>query len=92
MSIFSGRTIYAQGWQEVARRGFTSDEIKEVVKAVVVDSQYGSSCCFMMAAGGNVYIPMSTNSVSGVGETLDLTKAQIVTLERNGERIDRIEG
>ena len=46
----------------------------------------------MMAAGGNVYIPMSTNSVSGVGETLDLTKAQIVTLERNGERIDRIEG
>ena len=85
MSIFSGLRLYAGKWAEKARRSFTPEEIAEVDHATVVESNFGSSVCFIMKSGGNHYIPLDQNSKLGIGENIDLTKAELVTLCKQGE-------
>lgn len=94
MSIFSNKKVYETSWSLKNSRGFSADEIAEVENAVVVESSegYGNSCCFMLRAGGKVYIPMSKDATVGVGEAVDLNKAQILTLCKPGENdIERIQ-
>jgi len=38
-----------------------------------------------MAGGGQTYIPLDQNSSASIGTLIDLTKAQLVTLQRPGE-------
>ena len=85
MNIFSALRVYAGKWSEKAKRAFTSDEISAVEKATVVDSQYGQSVCFLMVGGGMTYIPLDQNSSKATGDEIDLTKAELVTLEKQGE-------
>ena len=85
MNIFSALRVYAGKWSEKAKRAFTSDEISAVDRATVVDSQYGQSVCFMMVGGGMTYIPLDQNSSKATGDDVDLTKAELVTLGRQGE-------
>ena len=93
MNLFSGLRVYGGKWAEKASRKFTQDELALVIKAQVVESQYGNSCCFFMANGTNMYVPMSTDAKSGVGDIINLNEAEIVTLEKAGERdIQRIRG
>lgn len=93
MNLFSGLRVYGGKWAEKASRKFTQDELALVTKAQVVESQYGNSCCFFMANGTTMYVPMSTDSKSGVGDIINLNEAEIVTLEKAGEKdIQRIRG
>ena len=85
MNIFNSLRIYAGKWEVKSTRDFTEEEIKAVVHAVVVPSQYGNSVQFTMAGGGLTYIPLDQNSALGAGETVDLTKAKLVTLGKAGE-------
>ena len=85
MNIFSALRIYAGKWSEKEARAFAPEEIAAVEKAEVVESQYGLSVCFMMKAGGQSYIPLDQNSSLGIGAIIDLSKAQLVTLQRPGE-------
>lgn len=85
VNIFSSLKVYAGKWSVKAVRDFTDEEKGAVLSATVVPSQYGSSVCFMMATGGQTYIPLSQNSSVGVGESIDLNKAKLVTLEKQGE-------
>ena len=85
MNIFSALRVYAGKWSEKARRAFSSDEIAAVSSATVVDSQYGQSVCFMMKSGGMTFIPLDQNSSKATGDTVDLTKAELVTLCKEGE-------
>ena len=48
-------------------------------------SQYGNSVMFTMVAGGQSYIPLANDSTVGVGEVIDLSKAQLLTLSKDGE-------
>ena len=91
MNIFSALRVYAGKWSEKAKRAFTSDEISAVEKATVVDSQYGQSVCFYMHSGCQHYIPVSRDSVVTTGTAVDLSKAKILTLERDGQTLHRIE-
>ena len=77
--------VYAGKWEVKSVRGFTEEEIKAVVQAVVVPSQYGNSVQFTMAGGGLTFIPLDQNSTLGSGEIVDLTKAKLTTLEKSGE-------
>ena len=86
MNIFSALRIYAGKWSEKSVRDFSSEEIAAVDKAEVVESQYGFSVCFFMKSGGQTYVPLDQNSSLGIGSIVDLTKAQLVTLERPGEQ------
>ena len=93
MNLFSSLRVYGGKWAEKASRRFTQDELALVTKAQVVESQYGNSCCFFMANGTTMYVPMSTDSKSGVGDIINLNEAKIVTLEKVGEKdIQRIRG
>ena len=85
MNIFSSLRIYVGKWEVKSTRDFTEEEIKAVVHAVVVPSQYGNSVQFTMIGGGLTYIPLDQNSALGAGETVDLTKAKLTTLEKSGE-------
>ena len=85
MSIFDSLRVYAGKWEVKSSREFTEEEIKAVVQAVVVPSQYGNSVQFTMIGGGLTFIPLDQNSTLGIGEIVDLTKARLVTLCKSGE-------
>ena len=85
MNIFSSLRVYAGKWMLKASRAFTAEEQAAVKSATVVASQYGNSVCFMMASGGQTFIPLSSTSTLGVGDSVDLSTAKLVTLEKQGE-------
>ena len=85
MNIFNSLRVYAGKWMIKASRAFTQEEIAAVKSATVVPSQYGNSVCFMMVRGGQTYIPLANDATVGVGESVDLTKAQLLTLGKEGE-------
>lgn len=86
MNIFSALRVYAGKWSEKDVRNFAPEEIAAVKKAEVVESQYGFSVSFTMVTGGQTYVPLDQNSSLGIGDQIDLTKAQLVTLQRPGEQ------
>ena len=90
-NFFSSKQVYGPKWQLVNSRSFTDEEINMVEEATVVPSEYGLSICFHMKAGGSIYTPVSRDSNVSAGETINLESAKILTLEREGESIERIE-
>lgn len=73
-------------------RHFTK-ELDLVDKAMVVESEYGNSCCFFMKNGTQIYVPMSKDSKSKVGDYITLYETEIVTLSKDGKKdIQRIKG
>lgn len=85
MNIFSSLRVYAGKWMLKASRAFTAEEQAAVSSATVVASQYGNSVCFMMVNGGQTFIPLSSTSSLGVGDSVDLSTAKLLTLEKQGE-------
>lgn len=85
MNIFSTLRTYAGKWSVKSSRAFSPEEVEAVASAVVVPSQYGNSVCFMMVGGGQTYIPLANDATVGVGESIDLTKAKLLTLGKEGE-------
>jgi len=83
-NIFAGLQVYGGSWKVVGSRSFEAEEVAAVKEAEVVSSDYGKSVCFFMASGGQTYIPLSNQSTLGVGDSVDLTKAKILTLHRDG--------
>lgn len=93
MNLFSSLKVYGGKWSEKSSRRFSQVELALVDKAQVVESQYGSSCCFFMKNGTTMFVPMSQDAKSEVGDIIDLSSAEIVTLEKQGEKdIQRIRG
>ena len=84
-NIFSSLRVYAGKWNLKSSRAFSPEEVAAVASAVVVASQYGNSVCFTMVGGGQTFIPLSQNSAKSVGESIDLTSARLLTLEKSGE-------
>lgn len=85
MNIFNGLQVYAGKWAEKSRRNFSAEEINAVDSNVVVSSNYGLSVCFFMKSGGQTFIPLSTDATVGLGESVDLQKASLITLSKQGE-------
>nr|DAQ71256.1 MAG TPA: hypothetical protein [Crassvirales sp.] len=85
MNIFSNLRVYAGKWSVKETRNFTAEEIAQVSQAVVVPSDYGNSVQFTMVSGGLTYIPLDQNSNCAIGEVIDLAKAKLTTLMKEGE-------
>ena len=85
MNIFGTLKTYAGKWSLKSSRKFEDEEINAVSKAEVVPSSYGNSVCFFMKSGGNKYIALSNDATVGVGDLVDLSKAQLLTLEKEGK-------
>lgn len=91
-NIFDSKTIYAGNWSVSASRKFNADEIDSVLRAEVVNSDYGKSVCFYMKTGGQAYIPLSRDSQASVGQSVKLEDCTLLTLSRPGDAdIDRVE-
>lgn len=84
-NIFSSLRVYAGKWNLKSSRAFSPEEIAAVSSAVVVASQYGNSVCFTMVGDGQTFIPLSNSSSKGVGESIDLASAKLLTLGKDGE-------
>lgn len=92
MNIFEGLNVYGGKWNVVNSRSFAPEEAALVKNAEVVSSDYGKSVCFFMVGGGQTYIPLSNQSTLGVGDSVDLNKAKVLTLHRDGsDDITRID-
>lgn len=85
MNIFSGLRQYAGKWSEKDSRSFTEEEVAAVDHAEVVPSQYGNSVCFFMRSGVQQFIPLSSTSSLAAGDSVDVSKARLITLQRAGE-------
>ena len=85
MNIFNSLQVYAGKWSVKSSRAFDAEEISAVSSAVVVPSQYGNSVMFTMVGGGQTYIPLAQDATVGVGEIIDLSKASLLTLSKDGE-------
>lgn len=85
MNIFESLQVYAGKWSVKSSRAFSSEEVNAVSSAVVVPSQYGNSVMFTMIGGGQTYIPLAQDATVGVGEIIDLSKASLLTLSKDGE-------
>ena len=84
MNIFAGLQVYAGKWNVVAERGFDAEEKNMILRAEVVPSEYGNSVCFFMKSGGQTYIPLSNQSTLAPGDAVDIEKAKLLTLHRDG--------
>ena len=91
-NIFETLRSYANQYSVDDRREFSPAEVALVSSAKVVLSQYGQSVCFFMKDGGQKYIPVSRDSVASEGDVVDISKAHVLTLSKDGQdRITRIE-
>lgn len=97
MNIFASLKVYASKWSVKTMRdengnvvenprSFDAEELAFISSAKVVPSEYGNSVEFLRVNGGKVYIPLDKNSTLGVGDTVDLTEAKVLTLEKPGEK------
>ena len=92
-TIFDSLKHYSGKYTEKSRRLLTDEEKSMVKQAIVVPSEYGLSCMFIMASGTTTYIPMARDAKSGSGEILNINTLEIITLGREGSKdIDRILG
>lgn len=87
MNIFSSLKSYAGKWGVKSSRAFSDEEIAAVDHAEVIASKegYGNSVCFFMHSGVQQFIPLSNTSSLSVGDSVDISKAKLLTLERAGE-------
>lgn len=85
MNIFQSLRLYAGKWSVINERPFSNEEIAQVESAKVVASQYGSSVCFTMINGGQTYIPLSQDSTLGIGDSVNIREAKLLTLSKAGE-------
>lgn len=85
MSVFSGLMTYAGKWNVKSVEAFPTEDANLVASATVVNSQFGMSVCFVMKSGGMHFIPTDQNSNCNPGDSVDLSKAQVVTLCKDGE-------
>lgn len=86
MLVFESLRKYPDKWNVKEERPFSEEEINAIKEATVVSSQYGNSVSFMMVGGGITFIPLDQNSNLGVGEVVDLHKAKLLTLSKDGEK------
>ena len=94
MGILDSLRLYRGKWEESGRSNFSTDDINAVSSAKVVASDFGHSVCFVLKNGGMKFMPVSNTSKAStaVGDAVDLTKCQVITLSREGDDdIQRIE-
>ena len=91
-NLFETLTKYGEKWQVRESRQFTAEEINAISRNTIVSSEFGLSVCFYLKSGGCSFIPLSNTSKKGIGESIDMTTAKVLTLGREGEKdIHRVE-
>lgn len=92
MNIFEGLQV-GRPWQVRNRRFLTPWEYLQVVSATVVQSQFGYSVEFLLKNGKQSKVPLSTKCYADglEGTVIDPCSIKVLTLEKDGDTIIRIE-
>ena len=86
MNIFSTvKRLYADNWKVENTRKLSADEVSAVERAEVTTSKFGNSVCFYMKAGGRAYFPCAQDSQLSVGQPVDVSALEVITLSKSGE-------
>lgn len=85
MFNFSKLTTYDLQWQEAGREKLSAQDIEDIQEAKVEPANYGMSVCFYMKSGGRRFIQLSRDSKLGLGDTVDPSKGEVITLKRKGD-------
>ena len=88
-NFFSNTKIYPTKWELSSSRKFNEEELNMIEKAEVVQSEYGLSVCFHLKSG-NSYVPLSTDSNGKVGDIINPSEVNILTLTRGEKTIYKI--
>ena len=85
-NIFAGLRAYLGPWEISSVRSLNESEKNLILRAEIVDSDYGSSCCFFMKNGTKTFMPMDKDySGKSIGEVLDVNKIEIVKYVCEGQ-------
>lgn len=92
MNIFEGLQV-GRSWQVTNVRNLTPFEYLQIVSATVVQSQFGYSVEFLLKNGKQSKVPLSTKCYADdlEGTVIDPCSIKVLTLEKDGDTIIRIE-
>lgn len=85
MNIFDVLPSYRGQWKLKSERLFNEEELKNIESTVVIAGDYGNSVEFKAPNGLKYYIPLAEDATIGLGESLDFSRAKLLTLERPGD-------
>lgn len=83
MGLLDALRLYNSEWTETNVRKFSEEEVKAIQACLVVSSKWGRSVCFAVM-GGKKYIPLEPASAAKIGDLLDPSKVEIVSLKYTG--------
>lgn len=91
-NLFAEKKVYGENsWEEIDRRKFNTKEKSQIKYAICKDGNYSPACVFFLRAGGQIWIPFTKASKVTTGEKFSMDELMVVTLEKDGETIERIE-
>lgn len=91
VNVFDTLKSYGEKWQVVNKRQFNDNEKAVIRSNKVMPSDYGLSVCFTMVNGKTHYIPLSNQSQLTVGQSVNIDTVNLLTLERDGKHILRVQ-
>lgn len=92
MNIFEVIKSFEPKWRVIETRDFSEEELNFITNAVVVSGEYGPAVEFTRKDGKLSFIPLSQDSTLLPGDYVDLTKAKLLTLAKDGcENINRVD-
>ena len=89
---------YGGGWEVTERESLDTEGVQsiEVTERDFVQDDGTTrtrvSMCFTMANGRSRYVPLSRDSDLEVSDKVDPRSVEVLTLERDGEEIYRVDG
>lgn len=89
MGILDSLKSYDSEWVETQTRKFSEAEVNAIQACVVVASKWGKSVCFSVI-GSKKYIPLEPIATVNIGDSLDPSKMEIVSLKYVGSDPDKI--
>lgn len=81
--ILDALKSYDSEWVPTQTRKFSQAEVEAILACIVVASKWGKSVCFSVV-GGKKYIPLEPIASVNIGDSLDPSKMEIVSLKYVG--------
>lgn len=90
MNIFEGITIQVPKWRVQSERCLTKEEKQHIKTAIVVIGQWGL-CLELITRNSINTVPLSTKVDTVIGYIPNIDSIKVLTLEKYGDTITRIE-
>ena len=89
-TLLSMLSKYSSVWEEVSTSKIDGNKKKQILEALVVSSKWGRSACFSIPKKDKFYIPLDPMADEAIGDLLNVSELELVTLEYVGEDLDQL--